>query len=596
MSALSNRIFACVFTLTIFFSIEGHAQTKNIAPLIAAWSASDTSQTHKAEISYKALTVKGAESIYNQNLSDLYKYIKQHPDPRLNARIYIYDVLGKSQFKYKATANDSQKLKEAMKIAHRLNDEQLLAEIYALTAETNFENNYLLYNLKALELQKKIGYHHFAFMHNRFFSVSLALYLSKDYRHSVDYGLKCLSFKHTDIQNWDPRVYIFQLDIIGAAYRKLNMLDSSKYYYQKILDTLHAKPDVSPRVQKLWISISNGNIGHILAMHNKFEQAIPLLQDQLQTGIVQQSWNNAAMAQNVLSEIYYKQKNYPLALSGWKKAHNWAIKSNVLDEAATASKGIADIYKLNGNTDSAFSYYNLYHKYKDSLDAEINTKRLSAVSAKIAFDNTLNDLEKTNSILTGERITRNFIFIAIALLTVIGVLFYNRQRLKQRHNTELTERNRKETEKEIEKSRERISLFASHIIEKDRLIGVLNEALTSRSDPENNTSDFTTNLLKYTLVTNAEWEKFRTEFSNAYPTFLPLLKSRLKGINPAEERLASLIYLQLNNRQIANMLGISKDSVTRSKRRLKHRFNVPADATVEDYLTNYHSQNLATDT
>ena len=37
---------------------------------------------------------------------------------------------------------------------------------------------------------------------------------------------------------------------------------------------------------------------------------------------------------------------------------------------------------------------------------------------------------------------------------------------------------------------------------------------------------------------------------------------------------------------IANTLGISKDSVMRSKRRLKNRLNLPDQTTVEEYLFN----------
>ena len=91
-------------------------------------------------------------------------------------------------------------------------------------------------------------------------------------------------------------------------------------------------------------------------------------------------------------------------------------------------------------------------------------------------------------------------------------------------------------------------------------------------------------LLQYTLVTDTEWEKFRLEFSKAYPDFLPSLQQILPAINPAEERLATLLCLKLTSNQIANTLGIGKESVGRSKRRLKQRLNLETGAKLEDFI------------
>jgi hypothetical protein len=50
------------------------------------------------------------------------------------------------------------------------------------------------------------------------------------------------------------------------------------------------------------------------------------------------------------------------------------------------------------------------------------------------------------------------------------------------------------------------------------------------------------------------------------------------------ERLAALIFLQLNNYQIANALGIGKESVARSKRRLRTILKLAADESLEDHV------------
>ena len=64
---------------------------------------------------------------------------------------------------------------------------------------------------------------------------------------------------------------------------------------------------------------------------------------------------------------------------------------------------------------------------------------------------------------------------------------------------------------------------------------------------------------------------------------------RLKIISPditlAEQRMAALTRLQLTTRQMASMLGISVDSVHKTRQRLRKRFNLGADANMEEYIS-----------
>jgi len=150
--------------------------------------------------------------------------------------------------------------------------------------------------------------------------------------------------------------------------------------------------------------------------------------------------------------------------------------------------------------------------------------------------------------------------------------------LQQKHLAEVLISKQREAEQEANQAKAQISSFTENIIEKENLITNLQKQLTIGSEQLNES------LLQYTLVTDTEWEKFRMEFTKAYPSFLPSLQKVLPTINPAEERLATLLCLKLTPNQIANTLGISKDSVGRSKRRLKQRLNLNADVVLENFI------------
>jgi DNA-binding CsgD family transcriptional regulator len=63
------------------------------------------------------------------------------------------------------------------------------------------------------------------------------------------------------------------------------------------------------------------------------------------------------------------------------------------------------------------------------------------------------------------------------------------------------------------------------------------------------------------------------------------LKDSFPDITSAEQRMAALTRLRLTTRQIASMLGISVDSVHKSRQRLRQRLNLAADASLEEVLS-----------
>ncbi|TKC10780.1 hypothetical protein FA048_11460 [Pedobacter polaris] len=575
---LPLSLFLCIFLC----SFKVKAQSKLIVPYIKAWEVSDTSQTHEAEKTYSLLKSKRDVNEYHQIINQMYAYLKDNPDDRLWIRTTMFDVYGRIElgvWKSSEFAKGGPLLIKCIKIASKLKDDQLMAELYAQYAELSpYASSYVLYNLKAIELQKKIGVSHFVYVANRYYNVSLGLYLNEDYKQSINYGRKFLSFDSKEKNGTDPNLHILQIDIIGAAYFRLGNIDDSKYYYQKLLDTLIKKPHTELDNQQLWIAIAKGNIGRILALQNQEDKAIPLIKEHLETSLRLKSFNNVAIAENNLGNIYLKNKAYGKALNEFKNAYRYAIKSNLLKEKALASKGIADVFKVTKEIDSAFAYYALHQKYRDSLTENVNNGKLSAINASIAFDDMQDNLQEANNTISNQRLTRNFILIAIVLLTVISLLFYNRKMLQQKHLAETLARKQKLAEQEANQAKEQILSFTENIIEKENLIFNLQKQLADGYEQLNES------LLRYTLVTDTEWEKFRLEFSKAYPDFLPSLQKVLPSISPAEERLATLLCLKLTTNQIANTLGISKDSVGRSKRRLKQRLSLGTESVLEDFI------------
>ncbi|RWU04863.1 tetratricopeptide repeat protein [Pedobacter chitinilyticus] len=570
--------------LLLFLSVSCFAQESYINAFVKSWSVTGTAQTDSAEASYVILRNEFKLKSFLKLTAEFNRYLENNTDKRLRARYCMFDVLGRRVFNVKLTRQDSLKIKEAIKMASNLKDDQLLAEIYALAADIDYEGGYLLYNLKAIELQKRIGYQYFSYVQNRYLGASLSLYKTKDFRESIKYGEKCLTFKKVKVYEWDPMVYIFQLDVLGASHLALGEYKKAINYYQQIIDTIQKKP-IHPEADELWMAIANGNIGRCYFYEGNVAAALPLIDQQLQSGIKYKQYNNIAIAQNARGEIFLRQKQYATALIAFKEALKAAITSRKLDDKVKATKSIAIAYTHLGQTDSAIYYQHSYGRYQQEQDEMINKGKLSAMNARMLFDNAQKKLEEANTSIQNLKQTRTAIFIAIALLSIIGWLLYNRQALKIRLEKQQRALEAEQAHNAVEKAKQSLQQFRSQMLEKDKLIENLSLSL-KKNKLQNNFDEklVNKNLLEYVLVTDEEWRRFKEDFNKVYPLFYPRLHAVLPDLTSAEERLASLIFLQMSNKEIANTLGISADSVARSKRRLKQRLPLAEDQSLETYI------------
>ena len=60
----------------------------------------------------------------------------------------------------------------------------------------------------------------------------------------------------------------------------------------------------------------------------------------------------------------------------------------------------------------------------------------------------------------------------------------------------------------------------------------------------------------------------------------------MKDITTAELRMAALTRLHLSTHQIASILGISANSVYKTRQRLRHRLNLEPEISIEEKILN----------
>ncbi len=86
-------------------------------------------------------------------------------------------------------------------------------------------------------------------------------------------------------------------------------------------------------------------------------------------------------------------------------------------------------------------------------------------------------------------------------------------------------------------------------------------------------------------MTDDEWNDFKKKFEFVHRGFFARLRHKYADLTEGEMRLMALLKLNLSSKEIANMLGISADSVIKSRYRLRKKIGIDSEQPLEEFVT-----------
>jgi DNA-binding CsgD family transcriptional regulator len=89
-------------------------------------------------------------------------------------------------------------------------------------------------------------------------------------------------------------------------------------------------------------------------------------------------------------------------------------------------------------------------------------------------------------------------------------------------------------------------------------------------------------LNKTTILTEDDWNKFKELFEQVYQGFFTRLKEKLPDLTQAEIRLVCLSKLKLDTKQMAGILGVSTDTIKKTRYRLRKKLGLSGEDNIEE--------------
>ncbi|CAN5484151.1 hypothetical protein BH09BAC4_BH09BAC4_00280 [soil metagenome] len=267
--------------------------------------------------------------------------------------------------------------------------------------------------------------------------------------------------------------------------------------------------------------------------------------------------------------------------------------SNLQDEYSTVN--YYDLSRLYyyavGNLPLAYEYLDSLTALKERINKRYNSERLSLVNQRLMIQQHQSEV---GAIEVEKKAQRMLFWLVAAGLTLLAGLFirlYSLSQIRRRQERVIDAEKEKSLrlekqliEEELSRAKADLAGFMHNLSQKEALIDTITAQLADRAISETTgpnaqpIADTRQHLVNSSLLTNDDWDEFRQRFERVHPGFFWQLKTQFSDLSPAEERLLALSKLSIDSRQMSRMLGISPESLRKTRYRLRKKLGIQGDS------------------
>ncbi len=507
-------------------------------------------------------------------LKQLDKWAKENDDRQL--KIVYLALMGDFHKELYKTRKALEYLNEALVLAIKDGEKNLQAEIYNNLGLINYHElrNYPLafeYMLKANNIiQNDIGFGKYIYSSRFLYDLGFMYYDFGNYPKAKVYELGALKYPFRNT------IYSIRSDnTLGLIYRDIKMFDSANFYFKRALDS----------AQKInhqaWTGILQGNLGAIYYFQKNYAASVPLLKIDYQLSKSRKQWLSAANTCWMLADINIEMNN--LGEAEKLLAECYSLYQSQKDTKTLLSYSLkkAKLCRAKNDLNCAYAYLDSARTLQEEITKKKDAIVFSQAEQKMIIEQHLANMAVVDSENSKKLLLRNSVIVFVLLLLVIAGQFILKQQLKHRKNREI-----------LENAKNQLNYYIASVKDKNLLIEQFQQEIEHlNSIPDNieaqkEKSEISSKLKKYTILTEEDWNDFRHLFEKVYSGFFEVLKKGYPQLTQAEVRLLSLIKLNLSKKEMAEMLGISPDSINKTSQRIRKKINLQEHVQLEELVAN----------
>jgi tetratricopeptide (TPR) repeat protein len=444
----------------------------------------------------------------------------------------------------------------------------------------NFKHNTTAcqYFLKAQEVFKEVGFKNVPNMSTYYAQVADFYYHLGDYHNAMIQLQEALKYNITT-----PREKVSIINTIGLIYRNSNQ------YQQALINFNYAFNIAMHSRDTVWMGIVKGNIGSIYFMQGDYDKALPYIQADYTQSLKYGEKTNATIALLRLSKINLVNNKIERGLKQLTIAETLIRNSPVpvLNLRVDILDLKAQFYDKMGLAAKALDIKKKYQLANDSLVAQNNISAVEVVKMQYLISKQQAEERRLKTQAAVKTMQRNTVFIVFFLVIIIAILLYNRQVLKIKKDKQILLSEKRRVDEELKFTEMKLNAYTENLRKNNALIESFKKQIDQLKNK--NADDVVVKhleeLMLAHIMTDDSWAEFKRIFLKVYPNFFFEIKKTFLHLSETDIRLLTLIKLQCNNKEMANMLGITIEGIKKAKQRLRKKMKLDEQVTIEEAIS-----------
>ncbi len=365
------------------------------------------------------------------------------------------------------------------------------------------------------------------------------------FSHAIDYLKKCVAnAKKLSDPEKKMQLNDFAYGNLAYIHNVKNENDSSIYYRQ-----------LAYRHRKTIYNVLE--LAHIHMKSNESLDSAKYFLEEADLILVQQTYPtpyDKFIVEEDWGKYYTIKKNYDKALFHYKNALEMADILNNANFNRDVYKDLYQTYLKKQDTAMSNLYLLKYTEINDSLSVK------EKESLDVPVKKFINDKEKEYK---NKQQRLYFIIGVISFLTILLLYMLVSYRKKKK------------------RLKEKIWETQQIISEKEQMIDQKTEETIQLKQKVNKSFE------EVVLLAKENHPEFTTRFSEIYPEFYEKLKRIDPKLLKTEIKFCALLYLNFSTKDIAEYTFVTVKAVQHSKFRLRKKLNIPSDADIVDWISDY---------
>lgn len=412
---------------------------------------------------------------------------------------------------------------------------------------------------------------------------------------------------------------------IAILYQEQDNLEKALFYYEKAMDAAetinssHAQATILLHMSSAYqdqelfkkaLALNNQQIKIARTTNSKFleaqglENLADLYLDQENLEHSNQYFSEAKsvyeeigypesslIVTNKLARNYLAQGQLPKAIETSNEALDEAQMLNSFEQMKASLEILVKAFDRQEDFQNALQAQTRLTAVNDSIFNNVREKQIAEMRTRYETEQKEQEIALLRAKQERAGLLRNALIAGLVLLVIIGILVYNRQRLKIRKNrTELENTRLKEQQlvQDLAFKNRQLTTHSLHLVQKNEAMKELKENISEISQEDDGAipRDLQNmkNMVDYSFNLDEDWEQFRLYFEEVHTGFFDILKERYPDLTSNELRLSALVKLKLTSKEIATILGIASNSVKTARYRLRKKLGMETEENLTDFM------------